>query len=160
MIYAGGYGFSVGGGFLVPRGAAFTKMNFSGDARKYYWLDRNRILAMVKNYHVSTLLLISPAFVFMEFGMLLFAFQKGWFRDKLKVYQCFLSWKNWKYLLAARRNSQALRRVKDRDIAGMFNGWIWYDEIGDWKLGLVNHILNAYWNVIKWILRLKSGAIH
>jgi hypothetical protein len=95
-----------------------------------------------------------------EFGVLLFALQTGWFRDKLKVYQYFLSWKNWRYILATRRNSQALRRVQDRDIIGMFSGRIWYDEIGDWKLGLVNHILNAYWNVIKWILRLKTGAAH
>jgi GT2 family glycosyltransferase len=144
---------------LAPQAVVYHKYEFAGDARKYYWLDRNRILAMIKNYHVSTLLLIFPAFVFMEFGVLLFAFQKGWFRDKLKVYQYFLSWENWKYLLAARRNSQALRRVKDRDIAGMFSGRIWYDEIGDWKLGLVNHILNTYWNVIKWILRFKPGAI-
>jgi hypothetical protein len=96
----------------------------------------------------------------MEFGVLLFAFQKGWFREKLKVYQYFFSLKNWKYILAARCNSQALRRVKDRDIVGMFSGRIWYDEIGDLKLGLVNHILNTYWNVIKWILRLKPEAVH
>ena len=96
----------------------------------------------------------------MEFGVLLFAFQKGWFRDKLKVYQYFLSFKNWKYILSARRNSQSLRRVKDRDIVGMFSGRIWYDEIGGWQLGLANHLLNTYWNIIKWILRLKSGAIH
>jgi hypothetical protein len=115
---------------------------------------------MIKNYQFSTLLLISFAFVFLEFGALLFAFQKGWFRDKLKVYKYFLSRKNWQYILHARRNSQALRRVKDRDIVGMFSGRIWYDEIGDWKLGLVNHILNAYWNVIKWILIRKPGAIH
>jgi hypothetical protein len=115
---------------------------------------------MIKNYQVSTLLLVSLAFVFMEFGVLLFAFQRGWFREKLKVYQYFLSLKNWKYILAARRNSQKLRRVKDRDIVGMFSGRIWYDEIGDWKLGLVNHLLNTYWNFIKWILRLKPGAIH
>jgi len=145
---------------LAPQAVVYHKYEFAGDARKYYWLDRNRILAMIKNYQFSTLLLISFAFVFMEFGVLLFAFQEGWFRDKLKVYQYFFSLRNWKYILAARRNSQASRRVKDRDIVGMFSGRIWYDEIGDWKLGLVNHILNTYWNVIKWILRLKPGAIH
>ena len=145
---------------LAPQAVVYHKYEFAGGARKYYWLDRNRILAMIKNYQVSTLLLISLAFIFMEFGVLLFALQKGWFRDKLKVYQYFLSWKNWQYILATRRNSQALRRVQDRDIIGIFSGQIWYDEIGDWKLGLVNHILNAYWNVIKWILRLKPGAVH
>ena len=74
----------------APRAVVYHKYDFAGDVRKYYWLDRNRILAMIKNYQVSTLLLISLAFVFMECGVLLFAFQKGWFRDKLKVYQYFL----------------------------------------------------------------------
>lgn len=143
----------------APQAVVYHKYEFTGDARKYYWLDRNRILAMIKNYQASTLLLISLAFVFMEFGVLLFALQKGWFRDKLKVYQYFLSFKNWKYILEARRNSQVLRRVKDRDIVGMFSGRIWYEEIGDWKLWLVNQIMNAYWNIIKWILRLKPGAV-
>jgi GT2 family glycosyltransferase len=143
-----------------PQAVVYHKNKFAGDAWKYYWLDRNRILAMIKNYQGSTLLLISLAFLFMEFGMLLFALQRGWFREKLTVYQYFLNLKNWEYILTARRNSQALRRVKDRDIVGMFSGRIWYDEIGDWKLGIANHLLNTYWNVIKWILRLKLGAIH
>jgi GT2 family glycosyltransferase len=145
---------------LAPQAIVYHKYEFTGDARKYYRLDRNRILAMIKNYQVSTLFLISFAFVFMEFGVLLFAIQKGRFRDKFIVYQYLLSLKNWEYLLAARRKSQALRRVKVRVIIGMFSGQIWYDEIGDWKLNLVNHILDAYWNVIKWILRLKPGAVH
>jgi GT2 family glycosyltransferase len=138
----------------------YHKYEFVGDARKYYWLDRNRLLAMIKNYHPATLLLIFPAFIFMEFGLLLFAFQKGWFKEKLNVYRYFLCRENRQYILKARRESQALRRVKDRDIVGMFSGRIWYDEIGDWKLGLVNHILDTYWSIIKWILIRKPGAIH
>lgn len=145
---------------LAPQAVVYHKYEFAGDARKYYWLDRNRILAMIKNYQFSTLLLISFAFVLMEFGVLLFAFQKGWFRGKLEVYQYFLSCKNWKYILAARHNSQALRQVKDRDIIGMFSGRIWYDQLGDWKLRLANSILNIYWDAIKRILRLKPGANH
>lgn len=118
------------------------------------------MLTIIKNYHAATLLLIFPAFVFMEFGLLLFAFQKGWFRDKLNVYKYFLSRKNWQYIVRARRKSQALRRVKDWDIIGMFSGRIWYDEVGDWKLRLVNQILNIYWRVIKWIMIKKLGATH
>lgn len=144
----------------APQAIVYHKYEFAADARKYYWLDRNRLLAIIKNYQISTLLFILPALIFMEFGVLLFAFQRGWLRDKLKVYQYFLSLENWKYILSARRNCQSLRRVKDRDIIGMFSGRIWYNEIGDWKLGVANHILNTYWNAVKWILQLKPGAIH
>jgi hypothetical protein len=142
---------------LAPRAVVYHKYEFARNAQKFYWVDRNRILVMIKNYHIATLLLISPAFVFMEFGLLLFAFQKDWLRDKMRVYKYFLSLKNWQYILEARRESQALRQVKDRDIIKMFSGRIWYEEVGDWKLGFVNHILNLYWKIIKWILILIPG---
>jgi GT2 family glycosyltransferase len=145
---------------LAPQAVVYHKYEFSGNARKYYWLDRNRILTIIKNYQAATLLLISPVFVFMEIGLLLFALQKGWFRDKLNVYKYFLSSKNRQYILRARRTSQALRRVKDRDIIGMFSGRIWYDEVGDWKLRFANQILNIYWRTIKWIMIIKNGAIY
>jgi GT2 family glycosyltransferase len=144
----------------APQAVVYHKYEFSGNSRKYYWLDRNRILAIIKNYHLVTLLLISPAFIFMEIGLLLFALQKGWFRDKLNVYKYFLSRKNLEYILRARRKSQALRRVKDSDIIEMFSNRIWYDEVGDWKLSVVNQILNIYWRAIKWIITMKPGAIH
>jgi GT2 family glycosyltransferase len=142
---------------LAPQAVVYHKYEFSGNTKKYYWLDRNRILAMIKNYQFSTLMLISPAFVLMEFGVLLFAFQKGWFKDKLEVYRYFLSIENWKYILRARRASQALRRVRDRDLVGMFSGRIWYEEVGDWKLGLMNHIMTLYFCVLKWVLRTSAG---
>jgi GT2 family glycosyltransferase len=145
---------------LAPQAVVYHKYSFADDARKYYWLDRNRLLAIIKNYQLSTLLLISLALVIMEFGVLLFALQRGWFREKLRVYRYFLSFESWKYILAARRNSQSLRRVKDRDIVGMFGGRIWYEEIGDWKLALVNYFMNTYWHFIKLILRTKSRANH
>jgi GT2 family glycosyltransferase len=145
---------------LAPQAVVYHKYDFFGNSRKYYWLDRNRILTIIKNYQLATLMLISPAFIFMELGMLLFAFQKGWFRDKLKVYKYFLSRKNRQYILRARHESQALRRVKDWDIIEMFSGSIWYEEVGSWKLGFANQILNIYWRIIKRIMIMKRGAIH
>ncbi len=145
---------------LAPQAVVYHKHSFAEDARKYYWLDRNRLLAIIKNYQLSTLFLVSLPFVIMEFGLLLFSVQRGWFREKLRVYKYFLSFESWNYLLAARRNSQSLRRVKDRDIVGMFSGRVWYEEIGDWKLALVNYSMNKYWHFIKWILGTKTGANH
>jgi GT2 family glycosyltransferase len=143
---------------LAPQAVVYHKYSFAEDARKYYYLDRNRLLTIIKHYQLSTLLLISLAFVIMEFGLMLFALQRGWFREKLKVYQYFLSYKNWKYILAARRNSQFLRRVEDRDVVGIFSGWIWYAEIGDWKLRLVNYFMSTYWHFTKSMLRINIRA--
>lgn len=141
---------------LAAQAVVYHKYDFSGNARKYYFIDRNRIILMIKNYQITTLLLISPAFVFMEFGLLLFAFQKGWFKEKLRVYLYFLRLKNIKHLIKERRRSQMLRRVKDREIIGMFSGRIWYDEVGDRKLFFANKTLNRYWCIVKWIMKAKD----
>jgi GT2 family glycosyltransferase len=145
---------------IAPQAIVYHKYSFADDAFKYYWLDRNRLLAIIKNYQLSTLFLISLALLIMEFGMLVFAAQRGWFREKLRVYKYFLSFKNWKHLLAARRHSQSLRRVADRHIVGLFSGQIWYEEIGDWKLVVANYAMNKYWQVVKLILRTEARDNH
>ncbi|MDD5031429.1 MAG: glycosyltransferase family 2 protein [Patescibacteria group bacterium] len=134
---------------LAPEAVVYHKYEFAKSIRQYYWMDRNRILAILKNYRLPTLVLIFPAFLVMEFGLLLFSIKTGWFKEKLKIYKYFLTPKNWAYILKVRRKTQSLRKVKDRDIVKMFTGKIWYQEIGDWKLKLVNPVFQAYW----WAMR-------
>ena len=137
---------------LAPQAVCYHKYNFSHSAQKYYWLDRNRILAILKNYHWLTLLLITPACLAMEIGLLLFSFKSGWFKEKLKVYKYFLSCKNWVYISKSRNKVQKLRQVKDKDIIKMFSGKIWYQEIGDWKLRLINPFFDFYWRIVMFII--------
>lgn len=138
---------------LAPQAVVYHKYEFSQRIRRYYWMDRNRILSIIKNYQVSTILLISFAFVIMEFGQLLFVLQRGLFKEKLQVYKYFLSPGNWRTILRNRRESQALRKVADRDILQIFSGRIWYEEIGGWGLKLFNFIFDYYWRVVKLFIR-------
>jgi GT2 family glycosyltransferase len=138
---------------LAPEAVVYHKHDFTRSLQQYYWLDRNRILSVIKNYQISTLFLISCAFVFMEFGLLLFVLQRGLLREKLKVYQYFLSRKNWHYILSARCDSQALRKVADREILKIFSGRIWYEDIGSWGLRVFNLLLDYYWRFIKFLIR-------
>jgi GT2 family glycosyltransferase len=137
---------------LAPDAVAFHKYEFHRSAGKFYWLDRNRMLAIWKNYHWLTLLLILPAFLIMEIGLISFSFQSGWYKEKLKVWGYFLNPKNWPYLFRARRESQKLRQAKDADIIKLFSGRIWYQEIDDVKLRLINPIFHAYWAIVKLIV--------
>ncbi len=137
---------------LAPDAVAYHKYQFSRSITKYYWMDRNRIIAMLKNYRFGTLLLILPAFIVMELGLILFAWKGGWLKEKIKVWQYFFSIKNWRYILRNRQKAQRLRKVKDCDIIPMFSGKIWYQEIDDIKLRLVNPVFNAYWWLVKKIV--------
>lgn len=137
---------------LAPDAVAYHKYEFSRSITKYYWMDRNRIISMLLCYHWLTLVLISPAFIIWEFGLLFFAFKGGWFKDKIKVYKYFLSLKNWKFLSETRKKNQHLRQVKDRDIIKMFSGHISYQEIESPVLKIANFFMNIYWQMVKVII--------
>lgn len=134
---------------LEPEAVVYHKYEFSRSIKKYYWLDRNRLIVILKNYHWATFLLIAPALITMEIGLMLFAFKGGWLKEKIKIYKYFLNLKNWRYIRRARRQAQSLRRVKDKDIIRLFSGKIWYQEIGETKLKIANVIFNIYWRVVK-----------
>lgn len=65
---------------LAPQAVVYHKYDFRERLQNYYWLDRNRVLSIVKNYQLSTLLLISCAFIAAESGLLFFAIGQGLLR--------------------------------------------------------------------------------
>jgi GT2 family glycosyltransferase len=137
---------------LAPQAVMHSKYEFLRSIKKYYWMDRNRILAILECYEIKTLLLILPAFIFMELGLILFSLQNGSLKEKIKVWKYFLSLKNWQYILKARARNQRLRQVRDREIARLITGKIWYQEVGGWKLRLANLVFGAYWRLVRAVL--------
>jgi len=137
---------------LANEAVVYHKYEFSRSIAKYYWMDRNRIVAILKNYHILTLILVFPAFLVMEIGLILFSLKSGWWKEKRNVWKYFLTPRTWVYLYKARRESQRIRRAKDRDIVKIFTGRIWYQEIDDWKLRIMNPVFDFYWKVVKFII--------
>ncbi len=138
---------------LAPDAVVYHKYEFSRSIKKYYFMDRNRILAMLKNYHWGTLLLILPAFIAMEIGLLLFSFSNGWFKEKIKVYKYFLRPESWRHIMPERKKIQSARTVPDKEIIKLFSGKIWYQEIGEWKLKIANAVFDAYWQIDNVLIR-------
>lgn len=130
----------------------YHKYEFSRSMQRYYWMDRNRFIAIVKNYHWLTLMLIAPALLTMEAGLFLFALKGGWLKEKVKVYAYFARPATWVYLARARRSSQQLRKAGDRKIVKMFSGKILYQEIDSPFLRLGNVFFNIYWHIVKMII--------
>lgn len=137
---------------VLARAVMYHKYEFSRSITKYYWMDRNRIIVLLKNCRLATLLLIAPAFIVMEFGLLFFSIKSGWFKEKLRVWAYFISIKHWRYILSSRRAIQSSRVISDRLLSSSFAGKIWYQEIADAKLRLVNPIFNAYWKIVRLIM--------
>jgi len=142
---------------LAPSAVVYHKYEFSRSISKYYWMDRNRTIVMLKNYSCLTLVLISPALILMEIGLFIFSLQNGWFKEKLKVWGYFLNLKNWQRIISERRKIQRNRKLKEGKILKMISAKIWYQEIGGNKLRVANIIFSVYWNVVKFILRITRA---
>jgi len=126
----------------------YHNYEFSRSITKYYWLDRNRTLAILKNYALPTLILVFPVWLIMELGLLVFSLQTGWFKKRLEVISYFFKAKTWRYLKKERRLIQKNRKIKDKEILKMISGKIWYQEIADPKLKIINPIFNAYFSLL------------
>ena len=138
---------------LAPEAVVYHKYEFSRSIKKYYFMDRNRIIAMLKNYHWATLVLIFPAFLVMEVGLMFFSIKNGWSKEKIRVYKYFFSIKHWRGITRSRKQAQSLRKVKDKDIIKLFSGRIWYQEIGEARLKVANVIFNVYLKIIKVLVK-------
>lgn len=138
---------------LAPEAVVYNKYEFKRSIQKFYWMDRNRIISILKCYRLPTLLLIAPAFVIMEIGLILYSLSTGWFKEKVKVWQYFFNLKNLKKIWQGRKKVQALRKVSDRQISRLITGKIKFQEVdNDWKLRLVNPFFSVYWRLVRLIM--------
>ncbi len=135
---------------IEPSAIVYHKYEFSRSIQKYYFMERNRWLVILQNYSLVTLLLILPALLMMELGLLPMAWLGGWHKEKFKVYLYFLQAKNWRRLWQTRRRIQKQRRVKDRLIVKKFSGVIEHQEIPARVVDkIANIFFNSYWQIVK-----------
>jgi GT2 family glycosyltransferase len=134
---------------LAHEAVVYHKYEFSRSMQKYYWMDRNRLLVIFKNYRIGTLLLIAPALLVMEFGMLYFSISNGSFKHRVEVLRYFSRLSTWRYLARARQEVAAVRRADDKSIVPLLRSTIAYQEIDSAALRYANVFFDAYWSVVK-----------
>jgi len=141
---------------LVEDAIVYHKYEFSRSISKYYFMDRNRAITILKNYHIVTLLLIIPAVIIMELGLLFFSVLNGSLKEKIKTWNYFLSKENWKRILLDRSKIQNSRCLKEKEIFKMLSGKIWYQEVGSPLLRLANFFLNIYFIFLKTVIKILN----
>lgn len=140
---------------LAPRAVAYHHYEFSRSQNKYFWMERNRLIAAWKNYSTLSLVLFFPALVVMELGMSFFSLRSGWFKEKKRAWAYFFNLRHWSYLLRARRETQRLRRISDTSILPLFSGKIWYQEIDNPLLRYVaNPVFSLYFCIMKTVIKI------
>jgi len=150
-----GWRFNLAGGQVIvdPRAVIYHRYNFGKGKAKIYYMERNRLILMLENYRLATLLLIAPAFLIMEVGILFYALKNGWWREKLRSYFWIVT--NLGSIIERRLDVQfKLRKVSDREILKLMTGAIKFQELDNPILiKLVNPLMEIYLKILRLIVK-------
>jgi GT2 family glycosyltransferase len=132
---------------FVPDAIVTHRYEFSRNPTKYFLVERNRLLFCLTLYETRTLLLLAPAFLCLELGMLAVAAQGGWLREKLAGWRWIA--RNRRWVGARRRLLQHERTRPDRELAPMLAHRF---DAGNLPLPRslrpLDALLAAYWAVV------------
>ena len=135
---------------LAPRSVIYHKYEFSRSIKKYYWMERNRFIVLFKLYKLPTLILLAPALILMELGLLAFSAHSGWWKEKWHGYAYFHKRKNLKKLWIARREAQRIRKKPDCEMISLFTSIIDFQEFKNPVLKyFANPLFTLYWFVVR-----------
>ena len=132
---------------LAPQSICYHKYSYPKQ-NKVYFLERNRLVTLCKNFSLKTLLIIFPAFLINEIGLFVFILFTGNFTPKMKSYLYVL--KNIFRIFAKRRLIQKNRTVRDREIAKLLVGTIEFQELDFFLLKkAANPFFDFYWRIAR-----------
>jgi GT2 family glycosyltransferase len=131
---------------LSAKSVIYHRYEFRRSAAKFFFIERNRLIWLCKTHRAPFLLMILPALVALEAGILCYAAAGGWLGAKLRSYADFVRLnRRWRQ---SRRSIQQTRLVSDRSLATAFNSSLTLPGAGDSAiLRLANAIFAWYWRV-------------
>ncbi len=139
---------------IALKSIVYHKYEFSKSIAKYYYMDRNRTITILKNYKILSLILIFPAWIIMELGLMFFSIFNSWWFKKIAVWFYFLKPLSWKKILVERKKIQKNRVIKDRDLIDLISAKISYQEINNPFLKLANFLFSIYYFILKKIIKV------
>jgi hypothetical protein len=135
---------------VAPTSVCRHYYEFSRATSKWYWMERNRWIVVLKNYRLATVLLLLPAMLLADIGLLLMAAKAGWLLPKLRSLAWFLRPSSWRYLWRGRRDIARIRRVPDREILRIFTAVI---DFPDFRHPVITKVVEPVWKVMLAVLR-------
>lgn len=140
----------------VHNAIVWHRYAFARNKRKFYLLERNRLVFVLTLYERRTLLLLLPALFGFEVTMFLVALCQGWGREKVAGWRWLLRHRTW--LGERRRLLQSQRTVPDRDLAIWLTGRFEPANLAMPRgVGVVNAVLDRYWTAVRRALRRPPG---
>ena len=135
---------------LAPEARAYHDYSFSKSIQKYYYMERNRILFLLKNFSLRYLVFIAPMFFITELGLSLYSLKNGFAKERMQAWSYLMKRSNRKELMLSRRVIQKSRKVKDRELLGYLTDEITAQEIDSSLLNRIgNPLFRVYFKLIK-----------
>jgi GT2 family glycosyltransferase len=135
---------------LVPTSQVFHKYNDTFSPAKFYWLERNRWLVLIKDWPGRALLVAAPALAGVQLAVTVHALRGGWFRQLLGAYGDVL--RHLPQTLQARRQVQQARSPNATDVE-YFSGKLEFEGFDHPVISrAANPILAAYWRYARRVL--------
>lgn len=139
---------------LAPQSIVIHHYEFSRSITKLYWMERNRILFLIQNFRIPTLLLLAPMLLVSELGLLVIAKRAGWLAQKFKAWRSILNPKNWATFLRHRHEKQSRRRYPDRAVLCRFVTRLKNQEVRSPLVErIVDPCLTAWWHCVRPFIR-------
>ncbi|MGH3030467.1 MAG: glycosyltransferase family 2 protein [Gaiellaceae bacterium] len=133
---------------LMPGADVFHDYSYSRNAEKSYYMERNRLVFVLSAFSARLLLVLAPVLLAAELALFARAAREGWLRAKLAGW----AWcaRNSRGILAMRRETQARRRVSDRELAALLTpsvdpGMVPASRV----LRLANPLVARYWSLAR-----------
>jgi GT2 family glycosyltransferase len=137
---------------LAPAAVLHHDYDFArpGWKRKFYYVERNRLVNVLTHYRLATLLILAPALLAFEPIGLLYAARRGWLAERVAVYGFFARPSTWRYLVAKRRAVQSLRRRRDRDLVPLLSSHFRFAPVATPAVRFVlDPLFSAYFRLVK-----------
>jgi GT2 family glycosyltransferase len=138
---------------LAPRSVVWHHYAFSRNPRKYYWLERNRLIVLAKALRLRSLVVLAPFLVAADLALLAIAAAGGWLPEKLRADRDLLSRPVRAHVRAERARIQASRVVSDRELARWFTPELEFEGLsGGWLPRLLRAPMAVAWRLVRPLL--------
>ena len=139
---------------LVPGARVTHSYEFDKGSSKWFWLERNRWRTVLSVYPAALLVLLAPALLAAELGLLAVAARQGWLAPKLRAQAAAIG--GLPRTLARRRRVQGTRRIGAAELASRLTSSLDspYLSAADSRWLSVPQAL--YWRLVSGILSLPA----
>jgi len=140
----------------VPAAVVYHEYTLRFGPRKTYYQERNRYLMLLKGMRWPTLLALLPALLLAEivtWGFVL-ARDRGRLANKTRAYAWIAA--HWDEIMDRRRQTQAFRRVRDRDLIARCTHRLDYGQTG---AGMLARLAQAVFDPLFFVCQRSALAL-